>query len=329
MKSTDSVTNRLALDPAAGADLRTRLREDPQAGLKQAAQQFEGMLLHLMLKSMRDATPTDGLLGNEQSRFFTTLGDQQLAQNLAAQAPLGFAGMIEKQLASQMTAQTGVAASSPLDALQQSLLAQHAASAAGRATGAVLRMPVTPAVTKPGTTTAEAGTSAGSSSPGARAFVDRVWPHAVEAAALTGVPAHFLVAHSALESGWGKHEIRTANGSPSFNIFGIKAGRNWSGPTAEVQTTEFVNGVAQSTRATFRAYGSYGEAFRDYAKLLQSKPRFSEVLGQQDGMQFARSLQQAGYATDPMYADKLARIISGSTLRQAMAAAGSNQRAAT
>lgn len=328
MKSTDSVTNRLALDPAAGADLRTRLREDPQAGLKQTAQQFEGMLLHLMLKSMRDATPTDGLLGNEQSRFFTTLGDQQLAQNLATQAPLGFAGMIEKQLASQMTAQSGAAASSPLDALQQSLLAQHAASVAVRAAGSAQRTPVTPAVTPAGTT-AEAGTGSGSSSSGARAYVDRVWPHAVEAAALTGVPAHFLVAHSALESGWGKHEIRTANGSPSFNIFGIKAGRNWSGPTAEVHTTEFVNGVAQSTRATFRAYGSYGEAFRDYAKLLQSKPRFSEVLGQQDGTQFARSLQQAGYATDPMYADKLARIISGSTLRQAMAAAGSNQRAAT
>ncbi|SBT05045.1 Flagellar rod assembly protein/muramidase FlgJ [Candidatus Accumulibacter aalborgensis] len=328
MKPTDAVTNRLAIDPAAGADLRARLRDDPQAGLKQTAQQFEGLLLHLMLKSMRDATPTDGLLGSEQSRFFTTLGDQQLAQNLAAQAPLGFAGMIEKQLASQMTTHTGAAVSSPLDALQQSLLAQQAASAAARAAGPARRTPVTPAVTQAGTT-AEVGTSAASSPPGARAFVDRVWPHAVEAAALTGVPAHFLVAHSALESGWGKHEITMANGSPSFNIFGIKAGRNWSGPTAEVQTTEFVNGVAQSTRATFRAYGSYGEAFRDYAMLLQSKPRFSEVLGQQDGTQFARSLQQAGYATDPMYADKLARIISSSTLRQAIAAAGPNQRTAT
>jgi flagellar protein FlgJ len=86
-----------------------------------------------------------------------------------------------------------------------------------------------------------------------------------------------------------------------------------------VQTTEFVNGVAQSVRAKFRAYGSYAEAFRDYAGILASKPRFAAVIGEQDGTKFARSLQQAGYATDPMYANKLARIINGPTLRQALA----------
>jgi flagellar protein FlgJ len=141
----------------------------------------------------------------------------------------------------------------------------------------------------------------------ARAFVDRVWPHALEAAATLGVPAHFLVAQSALESAWGKSEIRGSNGAPSFNLFGIKAGGNWTGATVDIPTTEYINGAAQTVRAKFRAYASYAEAFRDYA-----------VLGQQDGTQFARSLQQAGYATDPMYADKLARIINGPLLRQAL-----------
>ncbi|HCN68636.1 MAG TPA: flagellar assembly peptidoglycan hydrolase FlgJ, partial [Candidatus Accumulibacter sp.] len=154
-----------------------------------------------------------------------------------------------------------------------------------------------------------------------RDFVERVWPHALDAAARTAVPAHFLVAQSALESGWGKRELRTADGSPSFNVFGIKAGRGWSGATVEVPTTEFVDGVAQTVRAKFRAYGSYAEAFRDYAQLLSNHPRYSSVIGQQDGVQFARSLQRAGYATDPMYADKLARIIGGNTLRQALSAA--------
>jgi flagellar protein FlgJ len=102
-------------------------------------------------------------------------------------------------------------------------------------------------------------------------------------------------------------------------VFGVKAGRNWSGPTVDVPTTEFVNGEAQSSRAKFRVYGSYAEAFRDYARLLTGNPRYSGVIGQQDGAQFARSLQQAGYATDPMYAQKLARIISGTALRQALA----------
>ncbi len=133
------------------------------------------------------------------------------------------------------------------------------------------------------------------------------------------MPPHFLVAHSALETGWGKTEIRSVDGSPTYNIFGVKAGRNWSGPSVEVQTTEYVNGVAQSTREKFWVYGSYAEAFADYASLLRNNSRFSRVLGQQDGVQFARSLQQSDYATDPMYAEKLGRIINGTTLRQALA----------
>ncbi|HET7776431.1 MAG TPA: flagellar assembly peptidoglycan hydrolase FlgJ, partial [Azospira sp.] len=132
-----------------------------------------------------------------------------------------------------------------------------------------------------------------------------------------GVPAHFIVAHAALETGWGKSEIRRADGSPSYNLFGVKAGKGWQGATVDATTTEYVGGVAQTTKEKFRAYGSYAEAFRDYASLLQ-RPRFAGALGQQDGMEFARSLQQAGYATDPMYADKLGRIINGPTLRQAL-----------
>jgi flagellar protein FlgJ len=311
MKASDLGTSRLVLDPAVAGDLRTRLRQDPQAGVKQAAQQFEGMLLHLMLKSMRDATAAGGLLDSEQSRFFTAIGDQQMAQDLASQAPMGFAAMIEKQLARQATGASAAATPSPFDAAQKSLLSRYATRlpANGAAAGAQRTI---------GVTAPREVTTGAPSRP--REFVDRVWPHAVEVAALTGIPARFLVAQSALESGWGKREIRTADGAPSFNLFGIKAGGRWAGPTVEVPTTEFVNGVAQTTRARFRAYGSYAEAFRDYARLLSSHSRYAAVIGQQDGVQFARSLQQAGYATDPMYADKLARIIGGTTLRQALSA---------
>jgi flagellar protein FlgJ len=198
--------------------------------------------------------------------------------------------------------------------LQQSLSSLSPASAAGYLGGARHRAGLLASTA--GSSRAAALAVELPSEP--RDFVDRVWPHAQAAAAATGVPARFLVAHSALESGWGRREISRADGSPSFNVFGIKAGRNWSGATVEVDTTEFVNGMAQPERATFRAYSSYAEAFRDYAELLSSKPRYAGVLGQQDAVQFARSLQEAGYATDPMYADKLARIIAGSTLRQAL-----------
>ncbi|MER2517352.1 flagellar assembly peptidoglycan hydrolase FlgJ [Candidatus Accumulibacter phosphatis] len=316
--ASDTANTRLAIDPAAAADLRARLAQDSQGGMKQVARQFEGMLLQLLLKSMRDATTSGGMLDSQQGSFFTALGDQQMALNLATQMPMGLAELIEQQQSGRAAkggeAEATHSTSATLDALQQSLSALSPATAAGYLGGARHRTGLLASAA--GSSRAAALAAESPSAP--RDFVDRVWPHAQAAAAATGVPARFLVAHSALESGWGRREISRADGSPSFNVFGIKAGRNWSGATVEVDTTEFVNGVAQSERATFRAYASYAEAFRDYAELLSSKPRYAGVLGQQDGVQFARSLQEAGYATDPMYADKLARIIAGNTLRQAL-----------
>jgi len=318
MKANDYLSNRLVLDPSATAGLRNRLREDPKAGGQQAARQFEGMLLHVMLKSMREATPADGMTNSDESRFFTAIVDQQLALDLAAQAPTGLAAMLAQQMARSPRVNLSAGGGSA-DAVQQSLFAAQAAANVARAPVISEARQRSGQVAAAGATAGSAG-GAGASSGRARDFVNRVWPHAVEAAAATGIPARFLVAQAALESGWGKNEIRAANGSPSYNLFGIKAGRSWAGATTEVQTTEFVDGAPRSTRAKFRAYGSYAEAFRDYAEVLRSRPRFAAVIGQQDGVQFARSLQQAGYATDPQYADKLARIIGGATLREALAA---------
>ncbi len=311
MKAENFNANRFVLDSKAAADLRAKIKQDPQAGLKEAAQQFEGMLLQMMLKSMRDATPQDGLMDSDQTRFFTSIMDQQLAQNLSAQGKLGFARLIEQQLGRNLASGKTDATFSSLDVLQQAMLAHQTASSAASLPMGAERIRSAPAIS------VESAGSAGASGSTSE-FVNRVWPHAVEAANGIGVPPQFLVAHSALESGWGKSEIKTADGSPSYNLFGVKAGRGWQGASVEVQTTEYVDGVAQSSREKFRVYSSYAEAFRDYASLLKNNPRFSGVLGQKDGTQFARSLQQSGYATDPMYADKLSRIINGSTLRQAL-----------
>lgn len=313
MKAEELNANRFVLDLKANAELKAKLKSDPQAGLKQAAQQFEGMLLQMMLKSMRDATPQDGLMDSDQTRFYTSIMDQQLAQNLSAQGKLGFAKLIEQQLGRSLAGGTDVSAPS-LESLQKLMLEyQTAGSAKALAGGGDA------AVRSTTETRRENGVStSGSSSGSASDFVNRIWPYAVGVANTLGVPAQFLVAHSALESAWGKSEIRAADGSPTYNLFGVKAGRSWQGASVEVQTTEYVNGVAQSSREKFRVYSSYAESFSDYASLLKNNARFSGVLGQQDGTQFARSLQQSGYATDPLYADKLSRIINGSTLRQAL-----------
>lgn len=145
-------------------------------------------------------------------------------------------------------------------------------------------------------------------------FINMLMPHAHVASQSTGIPAHFMLAQAALESGWGKHEIRRADNSPSYNLFGIKAGSRWQGETVETVTTEYINGVPQKTVEKFRAYNSYEESFRDYANLLSNNPRYVNVVNTQNAAEFAYGLQKAGYATDPQYGNKLMRILNNPAL---------------
>jgi flagellar protein FlgJ len=164
------------------------------------------------------------------------------------------------------------------------------------------------------------GAAGGAAGPGAEmpraggpqaAFVDRMWPAALSAQHRTGVPAAFIVGQSALESGWGRQEPRFADGRPSYNLFGIKAGPGWKGEVVEASTTEFVDGRAVRSVERFRAYGSYEESFADWARLMASSPRYAGVLrGGGSVESFAQGLQRAGYATDPEYASKLTRTIT-------------------
>jgi flagellar protein FlgJ len=146
--------------------------------------------------------------------------------------------------------------------------------------------------------------------PRAQTFMKTMLEPAKAAGRATGLPPAFILGQAALESGWGTREPRLANGAPSYNLFGIKAGATWRGPTAQATTTEYVNGQPRRAVERFRAYGSYEEAFADYARLLTASGRYSGVLAEsRNPEQFARAMQRAGYATDPAYADKLARTI--------------------
>ncbi|HZV64266.1 MAG TPA: flagellar assembly peptidoglycan hydrolase FlgJ, partial [Telluria sp.] len=152
-----------------------------------------------------------------------------------------------------------------------------------------------------------------SQAPHVRAFQEKLGVHAEEASRTTGIPAKFMLGQAALESGWGKREIKNADGSASHNLFGIKAGSGWTGKTTSAVTTEYVNGVPQTRVEKFRAYDSYADGFKDYAKLLATNPRYEKVLASAgDASSFAHGLQRAGYATDPFYATKLSRIIKNS-----------------
>jgi flagellar protein FlgJ len=299
-------------DASALGALKRGVRSNDPAALKAAAQQFEALFLQMVLKSMRDATPKDGLFDSEQTRMYESLLDQQLGQVLAGSGGTGLAALIEKQMARNGAEPTAYPDGLPLRPEDMLRALSSGAMALPLPMIPAPSLPLMPAVRAPG-----ADQAAGTSST-AKDFVDRIWPHATAAARTTGVPAAFLVAQAALETGWGRSEPHDANGRSSYNVFGIKAGRGWNGATVEAATSEYVGGVAQTRVERFRAYGSYAEAFADYARLIASNPRYAGVVGASEPAVFARALQQAGYATDPAYADKLTRIIGGQTLRAAL-----------
>ena len=297
------LSNQFSLDVRGLTDLKRQVHENSPQGIKQAAQQFEALFLQIVLKSMREATPHEDMFDSDQSRMYESLLDQQLAQVLSTKGKgTGLAAMIEKQL-TRPNLDPQPLGDLPFEARAQPYALPTAPPAislpqSGAGIGNLDNLP-----------------SVDSAPPASREFVNRVWPHAYEASRATGIPAHFMVAQAALETGWGKSEPRFSDGRPSYNLFGIKAGKNWNGAVVESVTGEYVDGVLQKQVERFRAYGSYGEAFRDYGSLLTSNPRYAGVVGSQDPAVFARGLQKAGYATDPMYAAKLERIIGGNTLR--------------
>jgi Muramidase (flagellum-specific) len=161
-----------------------------------------------------------------------------------------------------------------------------------------LRVQAPGEVSAPGTATQAAAPVAarsGDSPPHVEAFVQKLLPHARAASASSGIPASFMMGQAALETGWGRSEIRGADGQNSHNLFGIKAGGSWKGRTVDIVTTEYVNGKPQKQVDTFRAYDSYADAFRDYANLLRGNARYQNAIAQgQDAAGFAQGLAAGG-----------------------------------
>ncbi|WP_317204405.1 flagellar assembly peptidoglycan hydrolase FlgJ [Janthinobacterium sp.] len=304
MISQTDLSKQAAFDIKGMNDLRQSAKANDPAALKTAATQFEALFLNMMMKSMRDATPQDGVMDSQQSKMYTSMLDQQTSQNLAKRGT-GLADVLIRQL-SQVGSAAALAADGA-DASPRSSSMAAALEAFRQQQGAAA--PLAPAAAK----SAAASAAGAAQAPHVRAFQDKLGVHAEEASRATGIPAKFMLGQAALESGWGKREIKGRDGVASNNLFGIKAGPEWKGKVAEAVTTEYVNGVPKTRTEKFRAYDSYADSFKDYAKLLSSNKRYEKVLATAgDASSFAQGLQRAGYATDPNYAAKLTRIIKHS-----------------
>jgi flagellar protein FlgJ len=344
-------TGSLASDAKSLDALKQGAARDPQGAVTAAASQFEALFMQMVLKSMREAVPKSGMLEGAGSDVYQSMLDTQFAQALtgkpgglgeliarqlsrnmaqpdgaaASKVPevsdsgLARAVMAQAQAALQAQAASDAAAPGADPAAgpawpggAQVALAAVARARAVAAANAAPRSP-TEAAAAAGASRVDAPDGAPSARTGSTpaAFVDRMWEAAAGVQRTTGVPAGFIVGQAALESGWGRHELRHSDGRSAHNLFGIKAGAGWRGDTVDSVTTEYVDGRPIRTVERFRAYGSYQEGFADWARLMSANPRYGGVLRAGDSVEgFARQLQQAGYATDPAYASKLTRTIN-------------------
>jgi flagellar protein FlgJ len=298
--AANDLTNRFALDVQGFDAMRAQAAANPREAMKSAAKQFDAVFTQMMLKSMRDATPSDGPFDSHDMATYTSMMDQQLAQQMSSKG-IGVADAMLKQLMRN----SGVSADDA-NAGNNAALNALAKAYANPASNGALRMgrgyTANSALTPP--------VHGDGSSEKVDAFVDKLAAPAQAASAATGIPARFIIGQAALESGWGKREIKKADGTTTHNIFGIKATDGWTGKTVATVTTEYINGRPQRVVEKFRAYDSYEEAMTDYASFLKSNPRYAQVINSsRDVNGFAQGMQRAGYATDPHYAKKLISIM--------------------
>ena len=311
-------------DFSALASLRRDAGRDARGNLDPVAQQFEALFVQMMLKSMRDAAPRGELFDSAQLQGYEQMYDRQLALQLATRGGIGLAALIKAQLGAADTSRpatdaAGVDAPAALrvaprrvtDALPAARpLAGKTLAEAGRAARSAAADERAPGAEIEGRTGGkiERGSAPRALTP-AR-FVADLRPFAAAAAARLGVEPEVLLAQAALETGWGRHIVGAA-GASSNNLFNIKASRDWPGDTVRRAVLEYRDGVAVREVATFRAYGSPAESFADYATFLQASPRYVRALAKAaDGEAYLRELQDAGYATDPRYADKVIGVWS-------------------
>lgn len=287
--------------------LRANAQQDDKAALKEVAQQFEGIFVQMLMKSMRDANAvfeSDSPMNTEYTKFYEQMHDQQMSLDLSSKGMLGLADLMVQQLspetsdmtpASVMRMQQGQIDSSSLNHQAQqveSVVEQIISGKVEPQQAAIQEIKHAEFVNR-------------------EDFVTRLYPMAKAAADKLGTTPEVLLAQAALETGWGQKMVRQYNGEQSFNLFNIKADNRWQGHKAAVNTLEFEQGIAVKQRADFRVYDSFEQSFNDFVGFLKQNGRYQEALQMAAKPEaFINGLQQAGYATDPKYAQKVISVMS-------------------
>ncbi|ATG73183.1 flagellar biosynthesis protein FlgJ [Zobellella denitrificans] len=319
MKPIDTFNNSLLTNDIQGLDQLRRqgFEQDRGKALDEAARQFESLFTQQLFKSMREANKAfeaEGPMNSRYTEFYRDMHDQQMSAELSKRGSLGLADLVVKQLGGGDEA-GGAAQARHFDL-----------SEVRRVSGKVVRPPkAEPAdaadepARPPLRAAAEVAAAAANSVTHSASqpfrspedFVKRLLPAATEAGKKLGLAPEAMIAQAALETGWGKKIIGRKNGESSHNLFGIKADKSWQAEKTWVNTLEYEQGIAVKVQAPFRSYASFNDSFNDYVRFLHDNPRYGRALEQTgEPRQYFRALQQAGYATDPGYADKLTSIFN-------------------
>ena len=300
--SLDTKT-KMALGEAAYTDLAglNRIKQlgskDQSAALKELSKQFESIFIHLMLKSMRDANEVfaeDNMFNSSEMEFHRDMLDNQLALNLSQGAGIGLAEGFYRQMLIQFD-------------IDEAERTESISPAQGLALTFTRKPSLPPAlITQP---------KASPSFDDQHSFVEHIYPLANVAAQQLGVAPQVLVAQAALETGWGKYVASDPRGNSSFNLFNIKADERWSGDAVSVSTVEYRHGVFNKEIANFRRYENFTDSFSDYVNFVKGEPRYQSALEQVSNSEaYVRALHQAGYATDPQYAEKVIKLINSDVI---------------
>ena len=284
--------------------LKKSVRNNDPDAVRQVAKQYESLFARMMIKSMRDAVGKDPLFGSDQEQSYQEMYDDQLSIELTKGKGLGLADMLVRQM-QRLTG--GDKADATDGSTDRKADPTGTRAAAGTATAvpqaenkAALRL------FKENSPSSSSGHSAAAPvTPEAQtSFISDLWPTAQQAGQQLGVDPRNLIAQAALETNWGTRV-------PGNNLFGMKAGKQWSGASVSASTQEYENGAAVTTTGQFRAYDNRAQSFQDYVSLLRNSPRYAAALNTgSDSHAFATALQRGGYATDPDYASKVSSIAS-------------------
>ena len=253
---------------------------DQEEGLKKVAQQFESMFINLMLKNMRQANAVfeeDSLFNSKESDFYRDMHDHQLSLTLAHGKGFGIAETLYRQMSQNYAG---------------------SADKQGQMTVPQVEGKVSTANRSEFAATPES-------------FIEKIMPYVKKAASKLGVEADILAAQAALETGSGKKMLANDNGKVSNNLFNIKKDAGWQGESLSVNTLEHKNGVFQKEKSEFKSYASIADSVSDYVQFLTNGTRYKKALESSgNSLDFVKQLQNAGYATDPNYAEKIYSVYS-------------------